>query len=67
MYKTSINGKQLYFVGYRFVDDTDIIQSGQPRGPFQVLAARTQAAMKHGKVDYGLHEEHWSHKSHVGT
>jgi hypothetical protein len=30
MYKTSIEGKQLHFMGYRFVDDTDIIQSGQP-------------------------------------
>jgi hypothetical protein len=32
--KTSIEGKQLHFVGYRFVDDTDIIQSGQPGGAF---------------------------------
>jgi hypothetical protein len=30
MYKTSIEGEQLHFVGYIFVDDTDIIQSGQP-------------------------------------
>jgi hypothetical protein len=45
MYKTSIEGKQLYFVGYSFVDDTDIIQSGQPGGPFQVLAMRIQDAM----------------------
>jgi hypothetical protein len=30
MHKTSIEGKQLHFVGYSFVDDTDIIQSGQP-------------------------------------
>jgi hypothetical protein len=30
MYKTSIEGKQLHFVGYSFDDDTDIIQSGQP-------------------------------------
>jgi hypothetical protein len=28
MYKTSIEGKELKFVGYSFVDDTDIIQSG---------------------------------------
>jgi hypothetical protein len=28
IYKTRIEGKQLHFVGYRFVDDTDIIQSG---------------------------------------
>jgi hypothetical protein len=45
MYKTSIKGKQLHFVGYSFVDDTDIIQSGQPGEPFQVLATRMQAAM----------------------
>jgi hypothetical protein len=31
MYKTSIEVKQLHFVGYSFVDETDIIQSGQPR------------------------------------
>jgi hypothetical protein len=37
MYKTSIEGKQLHFLGYSFVDDTDIIQSGQPGGAFQVL------------------------------
>jgi hypothetical protein len=29
MYKTSIEGKELHFVGYSFVDDTDIIQSCQ--------------------------------------
>jgi hypothetical protein len=40
MCKTSIEGKQLNFVGYSFVDDTDIIQSGQPGEPFQVLAMR---------------------------
>jgi hypothetical protein len=45
MYKTSIEGKQLHFVGYSFVDDTDIIQSGQPGEPFQVLARHIQAAM----------------------
>jgi hypothetical protein len=38
MYKTSIEGKQLHLVGYSFVDDTDIIQSGQPGEPFQLLA-----------------------------
>jgi hypothetical protein len=32
-------------VGYSFVDDTDIIQSGQPGEPFQVLTMRMQAAM----------------------
>jgi hypothetical protein len=45
MYKTSIEGKQLHFVGYSFFDDTDIIQSGQPWEPFQVLANRMQADM----------------------
>jgi hypothetical protein len=33
MYNTSIEWKELYFVGYSFVDDTDITQSGQPGGP----------------------------------
>jgi hypothetical protein len=45
MYKTIIEGKQLHFVGYSFVDDTDIIQSGQPGEYFQVLATRMQADM----------------------
>jgi hypothetical protein len=45
MYKTSIEGKQLHFVGYSFVDDTDIIQSGQPGETFQVLVMCMQAAM----------------------
>jgi hypothetical protein len=45
MYETSIKGKQLHFVGYSFVDDTDIIQSGQPGEPFQVLSTRMQVAM----------------------
>jgi hypothetical protein len=45
MYKTSTEGKQLHFVGYSFVDDTYIIQSGQPGEPFQVPAMRMQAAM----------------------
>jgi hypothetical protein len=30
MYKTSIKGKDLHFVGYSLVDDMYIIQSGQP-------------------------------------
>jgi hypothetical protein len=34
MYKTRIAGKELHFVGYSFVDDMDIIQSGQPGGTF---------------------------------
>jgi hypothetical protein len=45
MYKKIIEGKQLHFVGYSFVDDTDIIQSGQPGEPFQVLTTRIQAYM----------------------
>jgi hypothetical protein len=45
MYKTSIAGKQKNFMGCSFVDDTDIIQSGQPGELFQVLATRLQAAM----------------------
>jgi hypothetical protein len=45
MYNKSIEGKQLHFVGYSFVDDTDIIQSGQPGEPLQVLATRIQADM----------------------
>jgi hypothetical protein len=45
MYKAIIEGKQLHFVGYSFVDDTDIIQSGQPGGAFQVLPMRMQADM----------------------
>jgi hypothetical protein len=45
MYKTNIEGKQLYFVGFSFVDDTDIIQSGHSGEPFQILAMRMQAAM----------------------
>jgi hypothetical protein len=49
MYKTSIEGKQLHFVGYNFVDDTDIIQSGQPGESFQVLATRIQAAIDYYK------------------
>jgi hypothetical protein len=45
MYKTSIEGKELIFLSYSFVDDTDIIQSGQPGEPFQVLVTCMQAAM----------------------
>jgi hypothetical protein len=45
MYKTSIEGKQLHFIGYSFVDDTDIIQSSQPGEPFQVLDMRMQDVM----------------------
>jgi hypothetical protein len=45
MYKTSIKVNKLHFVGYSFIDDTDIIQSGQPWEPFQVLATHMQAAM----------------------
>jgi hypothetical protein len=45
MYKTSIEGKDLHFVGYSFVDDMDIIQSGQPGEHFQVLATRMKSDM----------------------
>jgi hypothetical protein len=45
MYKTSIEGKQLHLVGYSFVYHTDIIQSGQPGEPLQLLATRMQSAM----------------------
>jgi hypothetical protein len=45
MYNTSIEGDELHFVGYSFVDYTDIIQSGQPGGPFQVLTIYMQADM----------------------
>jgi hypothetical protein len=46
MYKTSIKGKELHFMGYGFIDETDIIQSGQPGGgAFQVLATHMKAAM----------------------
>jgi hypothetical protein len=45
MYKTSIEGKELRFLGYSFIDDMDIFQSGQPGDPFQVLATRMQSAM----------------------
>jgi hypothetical protein len=45
MYKTSVNGKELHFVGYSFFYDTDIIQSGQPGEPFRVMATHMQASM----------------------
>jgi hypothetical protein len=45
MYKTSIEDKQQHSMGYGFVDDTDIIQSGQPGEPFQVLVMLMQANM----------------------
>jgi hypothetical protein len=45
VYKTSIEGKELHFVGYRFVYDTDTIQSGQPGGGFQIVSTYMQAAM----------------------
>jgi hypothetical protein len=32
-------------VGYSFMDDTDLIQSGRPGEPYQVLAQRMQAVM----------------------
>jgi hypothetical protein len=45
MYKTSIEGKELHFVGYSFFEDADIIQFGQPGEPFQVLDTRMQSIM----------------------
>jgi hypothetical protein len=45
IYKTRIERKELHFLGYSVVDDTDIIQSGQPGEPFQVLVTRMQSAM----------------------
>jgi hypothetical protein len=67
MYKTSIEGKQLHFVGYSFVDDTDIIQSVQPGETFKYWPCACKPLWTHGKADYGLQEEHWSQKSHFGT
>jgi hypothetical protein len=45
MYTTSIEGKELHFMGYSFVDDTDIIKPGQPGESFQVMSTGMQAAM----------------------
>jgi hypothetical protein len=56
MYKTSIKGKELHFVGYNFVDDTDIIQSRQPGEPFKVLATHMQSSTDIWKAGYGLQE-----------
>jgi hypothetical protein len=53
MYKTSIKGKQLHFVGYSFVDDTNIIQSSQPGEPFQVLAIRASSYEHTGRQTTG--------------
>jgi hypothetical protein len=46
MYKTIIEGEKLHFVGYSYVDDAGIIQSGKPGEPFQVLPTRMQSAME---------------------
>jgi hypothetical protein len=45
MYKTNIKGKELHFLGYSFIDDTDIIQSSQRGETFYVPATRMQSAM----------------------
>jgi hypothetical protein len=45
MYKTIIKGKKLHSVGCSLVDDTGIIQYGQPGEPFQVLVTRMKASM----------------------
>jgi hypothetical protein len=45
IYKTSIEGKDLHFVGYSFIDDTDLVQSGKTGEEMEVLACRVQSAM----------------------
>jgi hypothetical protein len=45
MYKTSIEGKELHFMVYSFIDDTDIIRYDQPGESFQVLMTHIQAAV----------------------
>jgi hypothetical protein len=45
VYKTIIEGKELHFVGYSFVDDTDLIQLGKPGEETKLLACRMQAVM----------------------
>jgi hypothetical protein len=67
MNKTSIEGKQLHFVGYSFVDDTDIIQSGKPGEPFQVLTMRMQAAMDTWEGGIRATRGALSQKSHFGA
>jgi hypothetical protein len=65
MYKANIQGKQLHFVGYSFVDDTDIIQSGRKLSKYWSHACKQ--LWTHGNAEYGLQEGHWSQKSHFGT
>jgi hypothetical protein len=45
MYKTSMKGKDLHFVGCSFVDDKDLIQSGKTGDKTEVLSCRMQAEM----------------------
>jgi hypothetical protein len=45
MYKTSIGGKELHSVCYSFIDDTDLIEYGQPGESFQVMATCMQEAI----------------------
>jgi hypothetical protein len=45
MYKRSTEGKDLHFVGYSFIDDTDLIHLGKPGEETEVLACRMNAAM----------------------
>jgi hypothetical protein len=45
MYKTSLSGHDLHFIGYSFVDDTDLIQSSEEGQHTEVLAQRMQASM----------------------
>jgi hypothetical protein len=45
MYKTSIEGKYLHFVGNSLIDDTDLIQSGKSGEEMEVLACHMQSVM----------------------
>jgi hypothetical protein len=57
MYKTSIEGKHLNSVGYIFVDNTGIIQSGNQGNLSKYLPRAFKHIWTHGKADYGLQEE----------
>jgi hypothetical protein len=45
IYKTSIEGKELNFVGYSFIENTDLIQSRKPGEETEILVCCMQAAM----------------------
>jgi hypothetical protein len=53
MYKTSIE-KELHLVGFSFVNDTDIIQSGSRGGSFQELATGIQSVTTMDTWEGGL-------------